>query len=876
MHANVNIERNSWRLPPDETVQVGDPRSKKDDEELVYGGPSEGRNWRGILLSLLVISVVIMGIILAIYTLGYVDELLYWSGRRMDLSEVLGGELRPHRLPSVWLSARHFVFHADDGSLALWSVQTGAITTLVTNHTMRQLDVQGYQVSADRKYVLFRHNVKPVFQHTFTAFYTVYDVFNDHHLPIRLKPGAATHSRLQFASWVGNTTSLLLVHDNDLYLQRTPIPPAAPAKPQVRLTASGVPGEFYNGVPNWLYQEEGLLGDSEKAVWSSVDGSRLLFATFNDTGVRLLQVPWMGPSQGAAGATDATFPSSRTVHYPTPGSSNPDVRLFVLDLEGGNQTATTKWEVVPPLELNDTDFYITAADWVGDSNDFITVTWMNRAQNLSVVTTCHQDQNWTCHEVHIERALESSWVDVEPSPVFSADGSSLLLLCPVQEGAADYFTHITHVSLAPPQRLAVISHGRHEVERIVGWHTAAHLVYYLGTSENGPGQRHLYVAPDPGLSAASNSLDMSLEARRLEPRCLTCRLGQTEHQYENCTYFSALLSPETGHVVIECQGHGTPRAGLHAPLVSLKDKFKLVRMLYVGFQLRGNPASPGPSGVSSGGDIGSRLAQLALPTVKTFEVPLPQNCRARVKLLLPPSWREELRDAAFPVLVEVNGRPGSQAVSDLFSVDWGTYMSSRNDVVYIRIDVRGAGGQGRRASKALYRHLGGVEVQDHITVLRYLLETLPFLDETRVGVWGWGYGGYVTSMLLGTQQSIFKCGIAVSPVTDWLHYNSAFTEKVLGSPTENFKGYVEADATQRARYVPNHALFLIHGLADLSTPFSHGVALARALSEAGILFRYHSYADEGHMLEGVIEHTYTSMEDYLRDCLSLDDDPGSS
>ncbi|CAB3386697.1 Hypothetical predicted protein [Cloeon dipterum] len=565
------------------------------ESELVYGGPSEGRNWRGILLSLLVISVVIMGIILAIYTLGYVDELLYWSGRRMDLSEVLGGELRPHRLPSVWLSARHFVFHADDGSLALWSVQTGAITTLVTNHTMRQLDVQGYQVSADRKYVLFRHNVKPVFQHTFTAFYTVYDVFNDHHLPIRLKPGAATHSRLQFASWVGNTTSLLLVHDNDLYLQRTPIPPAAPAKPQVRLTASGVPGEFYNGVPNWLYQEEGLLGDSEKAVWSSVDGSRLLFATFNDTGVRLLQVPWMGPSQGAAGATDATFPSSRTVHYPTPGSSNPDVRLFVLDLEGGNQTATTKWEVVPPLELNDTDFYITAAAWVGDSNDFITVTWMNRAQNLSVVTTCHQDQNWTCHEVHIERALESSWVDVEPSPVFSADGSSLLLLCPVQEGAADYFTHITHVSLAPPQRLAVISHGRHEVERIVGWHTAAHLVYYLGTSENGPGQRHLYVAPDPGLSAASNSLDMSLEARRLEPRCLTCRLSQTEHQYENCTYFSALLSPETGHVVIECQGHGTPRAGLHAPLVSLKDKFKLVRMLYVGFQLRGNPASSGPS-----------------------------------------------------------------------------------------------------------------------------------------------------------------------------------------------------------------------------------------------------------------------------------------
>jgi len=61
----------------------------------------------------------------------------------------------------------------------------------------------------------------------------------------------------------------------------------------------------------------------------------------------------------------------------------------------------------------------------------------------------------------------------------------------------------------------------------------------------------------------------------------------------------------------------------------------------------------------------------------------------------------------------------------------------------------------------------------------------------------------------------------------------------LGSPSENFKGYVEADATQRARYIPNHALFLMHGLADLSVPYTHGVALAKSLAEAGVLFKYH-------------------------------------
>lgn len=68
--------------------------------------------------------------------------------------------------------------------------------------------------------------------------------------------------------------------------------------------------------------------------------------------------------------------------------------------------------------------------------------------------------------------------------------------------------------------------------------------------------------------------------------------------------------------------------------------------------------------------------------------------------------------------------------------------------------------------------------------------------------------------------------------------DSAFTERVLGLPTENYKGYVEADATQRAKHIPTRSIFIIHGLADLTAPYQHGVALARALTEAGILYRY--------------------------------------
>ncbi|XP_076291931.1 A-type potassium channel modulatory protein DPP6 isoform X2 [Lasioglossum baleicum] len=850
MNASVNIERNSWRLPPDETVQVADPRSKS-AQDLTYG--EGGHNWRSIIFSLLVIGFVIAGIVTAIYLLGYVDELLYWSGRRLTLDECLRDDLTPHRLTPTWVSHDKFVYQADDGSLTLLDTSNNSVSLLVSNHTLRQLNVQGYQCSADLRYVLFKHNVKPVFRNTFSAFYTVYDVTNDHHTPLRLHTSRRMQqTRLQHAVWLGNTTGLLMISENDIYVRMGPS-----ASEDARLTDTGVPGVIYNGVPDWLYQEEVL--PHPEATWPSPDGTHLLYASFNDTKVTALEFPWFGTQPGQDGSSSSplttprrgSFPPSKSVRYPTPGSNNPEVDLWLMELtnttnSNGNGTLnnTIGWRIrlKPPSVLDGQEYYLISAGWVGDDSAQVAVVWMTRSQNLSVVCACRAP-SWECEETHTERAPEGQWLDAQPHPVFAPDGDSFLLLASVQEGDKEHFTHIKHVTLTQ-QRIAVLSHGRYEVSEILAWDTKAHLVYYLGTRERRPGQRHLYVVRDPTAD----------DPRRLEPLCVTCDLGEvlwsSRFYYTNCTHFSASVSPAVadngqGYYVLHCEGPGLPLAGIH-----LMTSHKMLRLLYDTRLQRGD-----------------KLSQLALPTRRSFEVPLPQGWKAQVQLLLPPSWREELRDAAFPVLVEVNGRPGSEAVTDRFKIDWGTYMSSHNDVVYVRLDVRGARGQGK---KDLFRKIGGVEVQDQLTVLRHLLKTLKYLDVTRVGVWGWGYGGYVTAMVLGNQENVFKCGVAVNPIADWLYYNSAFTERVLGAPAENYKGYVEADLTQRARLVPSHSLYLLHGLADLTAPYTHGVAFAKALSEAGIIFRYQSYADEDHALSGVLEHAYRSMEDFLAECLSLD------
>ncbi|CAG9099852.1 unnamed protein product [Plutella xylostella] len=918
MHATGHTDRSgggggSWRLPPDETLQVADPKAAKDDE--LY--PGDGHNWKSIVFSLMVIGCVIAGIVTAIYLLGYVDELLYWSGRRMRLEEFLRGDLAASRLPTTWVSPHQLVYQADDGGLLALDTLNNTLTVLVTNHTLRQLNVRGYQCSPDLRFVLFQHNIKEVYRRTFTAHYTVYDVTNDHHMPV-LGEGEGATPAWQHGAWLGPHGALLLAADNEvlarpgppakrapllrltndgvpgrvyngvsdwLYQGETrengghpevlarPGPPAKrapllrltndgvpgrvyngvsdwlyqgaadnevlarpgpPAKraPLLRLTNDGVPGRVYNGVSDWLYQEE--MTKVASATWGSADGTLVMYVQYDDSLVSVLRFPMMAGGFGGGGVSRSgvllslnqsgatAFPDQMSIRYPTPGSPIPKVKLWIVAVQ--NTTSPPRWEVKPPSSLDGMEYYLISAQWVGTQNSHVGVVWMNRAQNLTVYSSCYTP-NWACTETHSEKATDEPWLEVHEQPVYSSDGSAFLLLAGVQEGGGQHYTHIKHVDVLR-QRMAVLSHGKVEVAEILAWDQENHLVYYLGSADR-PGQRHVYVVRDPGYTGGSNSV--RARAEREEPRCLTCEpaVWPARLHYANCSFWRAKFAPSrkgvgVRHYVLECGGPGPPLAGLHDARTH-----KLERILYDTRPYRSN-----------------RLQELALPSQRSFDVQLSSGSKARVQLLLPPSWREELRDAAFPVLVHVDGKPGSQQVTDEFLVDWGTYMSSRNDVVYVKLDVAGARGL---PNALLEGRLGGVEVADQLAVIRYLLDTFKFLDVTRVAVWGWGYGGYVTAMLLGSQQAVLKCGIAVSPVTDWLYYNAAFTERILGEPSINYKGYVEADATQRAHHVPPHALYLLHGLADMTAPYPHALTLARALTEAGVLFRYqcilHGLAD---------------------------------
>lgn len=112
--------------------------------------------------------------------------------------------------------------------------------------------------------------------------------------------------------------------------------------------------------------------------------------------------------------------------------------------------------------------------------------------------------------------------------------------------------------------------------------------------------------------------------------------------------------------------------------------------------------------------------------------------------------------------------PGEQAVSGKINVDWGSYLASRRDFIYARVDVRGSRNYGDRTLQETWHKLGSIEVDDYVKVMSYLKNDLSFVDPKRTAIWGTSYGGYVASLAVAHERNSFNCAIAVAPITNWL------------------------------------------------------------------------------------------------------------
>ncbi len=219
----------------------------------------------------------------------------------------------------------------------------------------------------------------------------------------------------------------------------------------------------------------------------------------------------------------------------------------------------------------------------------------------------------------------------------------------------------------------------------------------------------------------------------------------------------------------------------------------------------------------------------------------------------------------YPVFMYLYGGPGANQVEDQWG--GGTYlwfqMLAEKGYLIACVDNRGTGYRGKKFRDCTYRKLGTLETEDQLEAVKYY-GTLPYVDRSRIGIFGWSYGGYMSTLCILRGADLLKMAIAVAPVTSWRFYDSIYTERYMGLPKDNDKGYDDTAPVKFANLLKGKYL-LIHGTADDNVHFQNSVEMVNALVKANKPFDVMYYPDKNHGIYGgnTRLHLYTKMTNYI-------------
>uniref|UniRef100_A0A7M4FPW5 Dipeptidyl peptidase 4 n=1 Tax=Crocodylus porosus TaxID=8502 RepID=A0A7M4FPW5_CROPO len=321
---------------------------------------------------------------------------------------------------------------------------------------------------------------------------------------------------------------------------------------------------------------------------------------------------------------------------------------------------------------------------------------------------------------------------------------------------------------------------------------------------------------------------------QINAKCISCDLDQ-----ERCQYYSTSFSQNAQYYLLNCFGE----YDLSCPLC-----YSAIRNL------------------ENNTDLNNSLKDIQMPSKRVESINLNGNV-FWYQMILPPHFDSSKK---YPLLLDVYAGPCSQKVDYAFRINWATYLASTEQIIVASFDGRGSGYQGDKIMHAIYRRLGTYEIEDQIAAARKFSE-MGFVDKNRIAIWGWSYGGYVTSMVLGSGSGVFKCGIAVAPVSRWQFYDSIYTERYMGLPveTDNLKYYENSTVMARAENFKQVEYLLIHGTADDNVHFQQAAQISKALVDAEVDFQAMWYTDKDHGIDGQAhKHIYTHMSYFIKQCFS--------
>ncbi|KOY87897.1 peptidase S9 [bacterium 336/3] len=457
-----------------------------------------------------------------------------------------------------------------------------------------------------------------------------------------------------------------------------------------------------------------------------------------------------------------------------------------------------------PINLgSETDMYIARVKWTQNA-DVLSIRKLNRLQNKLELIHANVVKN-TTETVYTEE--NKAYVDVEFNEDlhYLANGKEMILA-----SEKDGFKHFYLYDLKG-KLIRQITKGSWEASKLIGLDEKKRTLYFTSTKES-PLERYLY----------SISLDKGAEKQILNAK----------------GYHEITMSQDCQFFMDEYSTANTP-----AVFSLYEISGKKIKDLETNEKLK------------------NTLAGYQISQKEFFPVPVP-NATLNAWMIKPHNFDSK---KAYPTLMFVYGGPGSQEVEnkwDYFDYFWYQHLASKGYLV-VCVDNRGTGGRGEAFRKATYGQLGKLEVQDQIEAAKYLAKQ-SYVDKSRIAIWGWSYGGYMSSNCILQGADVFKAAVAVAPVTNWRFYDTIYTERYLGLPQNNASGYDDNSPITHVKNLKGKYL-LIHGTGDDNVHFQNAVEMQNALIRAGKQFETFYYPNKNHGIAGgnTRLHLYNMITNFL-------------
>jgi dipeptidyl-peptidase-4 len=544
------------------------------------------------------------------------------------------------------------------------------------------------------------------------------------------------------------------------------------------------------GTATWAYGEE---LDQKTAMWWSPDSRKLAYYRFDES-----QVPDYYIATNLTG-----LQSSLDVEpYPKAGAANAVVDLFIFDVESRR---ATKVDVRSGKSFDDdaVGHYIYHVEWTRDGRELLFFR-TNRRQNVMEVAAADPETG-ACRVV-LREAWPTGWVNEDPRMVFLDDGRRFIWESQ-RNGWNNFYLHDLSGAAGRP----ITNASGYEAWSLVKLDEAAGALFYMARDGDNPLKQQLHRV----------GLDGSHDVRLTD--------GSFHHTVGNClTSIGSRatqpllpgpcgVSPDGAYVVDVYQTHDTP------PATRVLDA-RNGRVI----------AEVARSDSSKFDALGLKKAELYTFTAADRTTTL------RGVMQFPSTFTPEKK---YPALVSVYAGPefSSSSARETFVTpsslaEFGFLM--------LNVDSRGVPGVGKRTLDSLYLKLGQAEVDDIAEGVKAIWNR-PYVDKTRIGIFGTSYGGYVSLMELLRHPEVFAAASASSPPTDWRNYDSIYTERYMGLPRDNADGYDAGSAIGLAKTLKGR-LLLYYGTADNNVHPSNSLQLIKALQEAGKSFELQIGPDRGH------------------------------